>query len=96
MSSNCSTCSKVTLHCVVRNVGRAAGGALGRRAASMAEAVRGRVALTCHQCGAAGSAGAGQEARTGGGRFFCWAKKVRSQLGIGPDGEISCAPILCI
>ena len=27
----------------------------------MAEAVRGRVALTCHQCGAAGSAGAGQE-----------------------------------
>ena len=29
--------------------------------ASMAEAVRGRVALTCHQCGAAGSAGAGRE-----------------------------------
>ena len=92
MSSNCSTCSKVTLHCVVRNVGRAAGGALGRHAASMAEAVRGRVTLTCYQCGAAGSAGAsGKRAREGGG---CWAKKVRSQLGIGPDGEISCAPIL--
>ena len=30
------------------------------------------------------------------GRGFYWAKKVRSQLGIGPDGEISCAPILCI
>ena len=60
----------------------------------MAEAVRGRVALTCHQCGAAGSAGAGREARVGGGSGFCWAKKVRSQLGIGPDGEISCAPIL--
>ena len=54
--------------------------------------MRGRVALTCHQCGAAGSAGAGQEARAGG--FFWWAKKVRSQLGIGLDGEISCAPIL--
>ena len=36
----------------------------------------------------------GQEARAGGGRGFWWAKKVRSQLGIGPDGEISCAPIL--
>ena len=56
--------------------------------------MRGRIALTCHQCGAAGSAGAGQEARAGGGSGFCWAKKVRSQLGIGPDGEISCAPIL--
>ena len=58
----------------------------------MAEAVRGRVALTCHQCGAAGSAGAEREACAGVG--VCWAKKVRSQLGIGPDGEISCAPIL--
>ena len=94
MSSNCSTCSKGTIHCVVWNVGRAAGGALGRCAASTAEAVRGRVALTCHQCGAAGSAGARREARARGGRGFCWAKKVRSQLGIGPDGEISCAPIL--
>ena len=37
----------------------------------------------------------GREARAGGGRGFCWAKKVRSQLGIGLDGEISCAPILC-
>ena len=36
----------------------------------------------------------GQEARAGGGRGFWWAKKVRSQLGIGPDGEISGAPIL--
>ena len=64
------------------------GGALGQRAASTAEAVRGRVSLTCHQCGVAGSAGAGREARAGGGRGFCWAKKVRSQLGIGPDEEI--------
>ena len=58
--------------------------------------VTGRIPLTCHKCGAEGSAGAGREARAGGGRGFCWAKKVRSQLGIGPDGEISCAPILCI
>ena len=56
--------------------------------------MRGRVALTCHQCGAAGSAGAGQEVHAGGGRVFCWAEKVISQLGIGPDGEISCAPIV--
>ena len=62
MSSNLVVLAlKVTINCVVRNVGRAAGGALGRRAASTAEAVRGRVALTCHQCGAAGSAGAGRE-----------------------------------
>lgn len=67
---------------------------LGRRATSTAEVVRGRVALTCHQCGATGSASAGREARTGGGRVFWWAKKVRSQLGISLDGEISCAPIL--
>ena len=32
--------------------------------------MRGRVALTCHQCGAAGSAGAGREARAGGGGVF--------------------------
>ena len=56
--------------------------------------MRGRVALASHQCGAAGSAGARREARAGGGSGFCWAKKVRIQLGIGPDGEISCAPIL--
>ena len=56
--------------------------------------MRGRVTLTCHQCGAAGSVSAGREARAGGGRGFCWAKKVRSQLGIGPDGEISSAAIL--
>ena len=55
--------------------------------------MRGRIALTCHQCGAVGSAGTGREERVGGGGFF-WAKQVRRQLGIGPDGEISCAPIL--
>ena len=58
----------------------------------MEEEVRGRVALASHQCGAAGSAGTGREARAGGG--VCWAKKVRSQLGIGLNGEMSCAPIL--
>ena len=68
------------------------GGGLDWRAASTVKVVRGRVALTCHQCGAVGSAGVGREARVGGG--VCWAKKVRSQLGIGPDGEISSAPIL--
>ena len=96
MSSNCSTCSKVTLHCVVLNVGRAAGGALSRRAASTAEAVRGRVALTSHQCGVAGSAGTGREARAGGGEGFLLGQEGEKSTWDRPDGEISCAPILCI
>ena len=92
MSSSCSTCSKVTLHCVVWNAVHAAGGALGWRAASMTEAVRGRVALTCHQCGAAGSAGVGREARAGGGGFFVGPRRWEANLGSVQTGKYHVLP----
>ena len=91
MSSNCSTCSKVTLDCVVWNAGRAVGGALGRRAASTAEAVRGRVALTCHQCGAAGSAGAGGKRAREGEGFLLGQEGEKPTWDRSGRGNIMCS-----
>ena len=60
----------------------------------MAEAVRGRVALTCHQCGAVGSAGVGREARARGEGFLLGQEGEKPPWDRSGRGNIMCSHTL--